>query len=580
MVCACIQELAKLRKSSIEAVDNTETFDSFKKYMHVSREIEDQLKEIIKSANAELNKCLIMLGGSTGDGKSHLISYLKNADEKNLLADYETYNDSTESDEPSLEFLEALAKQLEEFNDDNLDNGSSVKMIIAINLGIIGKFFDSKEGKNFTRLKDYVENNQILSSYSNEIGYKSGSIFQHISFADYQIFGISESGVYTEYLEKLLDKVFDVDEDGNEFYKTINNCVCGQKNKCPVFHNYQLLQDKKIQKYIINRIIQIVIEDKAIMSTRDVLNLLYDILVSENFSKQALIDDFSDETKYLMDYISWSAPTLINEYADISEKLRLLRRHDVFRYRTEEVDNRTMKFHSMENIEQEFRQGTKGTPYEQLADTTSIAVFGGIKPELKKQVYRFLVRLEDMNGGSVGNEHSSIFDEYVKNIFYQCTGNERKLAKFFDLAQNAILTWDGNFGDETICIDESNDMYWILEALMIENASLGVRPSSDEVLYRFSPELRVRFKSQFIADQDALETSVDFSLFELLCAMKNGYKPNVKDKNLHTDFISYIKRLTDLGNKGRRVIIQSKSGDMKRRYSFEKTTAGYKFKVI
>ena len=578
MSCVCVQCLAKLRKSSLEAVDNTESFDSFKKYMHITRDIEGQLKKVLKDVNKELSKCLVMLGGSTGDGKSHLISYLKNSDEDNLLEGYETYNDSTESDEPSLEFLEALAKQLEEFNDSNLENGHSIKMIIAINLGIIGKLFDSEQGKMFTKLKQYVEENHVLSDYSEEIGYKAGSIFQHVSFADYQIFSLSSEGICTDYLEKLFDKVFCEDEDKNEFFYSHKNCSCALINRCPVYHNYELLQNKEIQKYVINRIVQVIIEDKAIMSTRDVLNLIYDILVGRTFSEKKLKEDMASDVDYLKDYISWTTPMLLNEYDDVSDKLRLLKNHDVFCYRTEEIDNNSTRFHSMEDIGDEFKNCTEGTPYRILIDTTPISTFGGIKPDLKNQVYRFIVRLRNMNAISdlAFNER---FIEYIKNIYYQNSGDERKLARFYDMTKNAILFWDGHFDDDYLCIDDTNDKYWILEQLFIESAGINYPQKEGDNLQRFPLELKVRFESQLMPNIQPVETSIDYSLFELICDMEDGYKPSIRDKNLHTDFVSYINRLSELGNKGKRVIIQSKSGDEKK-FSFEKNTVGYRFKVI
>lgn len=45
--CKFSDELNRLRKSSSDSIDNTETFDDFKKYMHVTRTAEEDLKEIL-----------------------------------------------------------------------------------------------------------------------------------------------------------------------------------------------------------------------------------------------------------------------------------------------------------------------------------------------------------------------------------------------------------------------------------------------------------------------------------------------------------------------------------------------------
>ena len=41
-----IQELSKLKESSKEAVEGLNTFSKFKTYMHVNRDVQDELKEI------------------------------------------------------------------------------------------------------------------------------------------------------------------------------------------------------------------------------------------------------------------------------------------------------------------------------------------------------------------------------------------------------------------------------------------------------------------------------------------------------------------------------------------------------
>lgn len=83
--CKFTNELNRLRKSSSDSIDNVEKFDQFKRYMHVVRTAEEDLKEILRKINASGQKTLVLLCGSAGDGKSHLLSYLKNSDEEHLI---------------------------------------------------------------------------------------------------------------------------------------------------------------------------------------------------------------------------------------------------------------------------------------------------------------------------------------------------------------------------------------------------------------------------------------------------------------------------------------------------------------
>ena len=132
--CKFTNELNRLRKSSSDSIDNVEKFDGFKKYMHVIRTAEEDLKDILRKVNASGKKSLVLLCGSAGDGKSHLLSYLKNSDEEHLIENYTVFNDATESSAPSKTAIETLNDLLDTFKDRNLSQpGKNVILAIPIN---------------------------------------------------------------------------------------------------------------------------------------------------------------------------------------------------------------------------------------------------------------------------------------------------------------------------------------------------------------------------------------------------------------------------------------------------------------
>lgn len=149
MACNFISELSRLRKLSMESVENTASFDKFKKYLHVLRPVEVNLRTLLNRANSANKKTLILLCGSAGDGKSHLISYLRNADSEHLLDTFELYNDATESSAPLLTSIDTLAEKLAPFNDDNYLKDDGFKMILAINLGTLNNFIESEKARHF-----------------------------------------------------------------------------------------------------------------------------------------------------------------------------------------------------------------------------------------------------------------------------------------------------------------------------------------------------------------------------------------------------------------------------------------------
>lgn len=362
MSCKFIGQLSRLRKLSAESVENTNTFDLFKEYLHVERQVEIELRDLLRNINANQEKCLVLLCGSAGDGKSHLISYLKNSDDEGLLNNFEPYNDATESSEPTLTSIDTLAEKLSSFNDDNLDSNDGKKMIIAINLGTLNNFIDSEKGKNFRKLKHYVLNNGIFSGYGQSGGYQVGSVFQHVSFSDYQVFSLGSNGIETTFLDLLFKKVFQK-ESNNPFYTS----------------------------------------------------------------------------------------------------------YDILKTRSNESDVEATRFHSLENIKEVFEKATDNTPYHVLNNLTDISVLGGIKPDLKKIIYRFIARINDFGANRKDTTSQIRLREFIQYLYFQNSGNEKKLGELYKSTRRAILGWNGQFEDDYICIDDTNDQLWLLEQLQIKS---------------------------------------------------------------------------------------------------------------
>ena len=580
MACTFIEELSKLRKLSMESVENTASFAPFKQYLHVVRPVEDELRTLLRRVNRENKKCLVMLCGSAGDGKSHLMSYLRHADPEGLLNSFELYNDATESSAPELTSIDTLYEKLAPFNDENYQVDDGYKMILAINLGTLNNFIESDKGRAFTKLKQYVEDNEIFSSYTRKEVYISDSVFQHISFADYQVFTLKEDGVGAEFLSTLIGKVFSKTEE-NPFYQAYkNNDSCTLCQRCPVRHNYEFLSMPEHQQAVIKKIVEVVIKDKAIVSTRDILNLLYDIIVHPDFDYSDMCKCATSEVKYLTKYIKYSTPMLIYEYDDISPLLNCMRKHDVLKERQAEMDVAATRFHSLENIYEAFTEATSDTSYEHLNDITKIAVLGGIKPELKKLVYRFIVRTKEFKGEYQASTQKELLDEYIKYLYYQQSGKEKQLKKLYESTKKAIMNWDGQFDSDYICIDDSNERFWVIEQLLIQSAIYKSKAVEDDEVLRFSTNVKIRFKKSSGNDLETAEIDMDYALFEMISAMREGYRPTVQDKNKHADFVSFVQRLIEFGNKGTRIELLPKDHENEYRIIFEKNDFDYEFRVV
>lgn len=579
MYCDFVTKLRTLKKSSAESVDNALIENKFKKYMHVNRKVEDEFRDVISQVNANQNKCLVLLCGSAGDGKSHILSYLKHFDDSEILKEYELYNDATESEAPNMTAIDTLAKVLDAFSDANIGNGMEKKLIVAINIGTLINFVASEQGQRFKQLGEYVRTSGITSGTNIDSGYLQGSIFQYVSFSDYQVFTLKRDDVGTDFLEQLFDKIFS-ENDENPFYIAYKeNTTCAMATRCPVRMNYELLMNKNVQKAVIRRIIEVVIEDKAIVSTREVLNIIYELLVHPDFDYSTLCNVAPSDIQYLTQCVPWTTPMLLNEFEDISLLLDCIRKHDVLKYRHEQLDKDTTSFHAMDNIEEVFDTMTEGTPYESLSAITKVAVLGGIKPDLKRVVYKFLVRLLELTNVKE-TKQSKRFKEYVNYVYYNSCGCESELGKLYEMTKNAVMSWEGFFADGNICIDGTNEMYWLVEQISLEPCVYGLSETQKDEIHRFLPSIKLRFYNSSNAGAGSEEVVIDYSLFELMSDMEEGYRPTVQDKNHHADFDSFVRRVTDLGNKKSKVTIIAKN-NTNEKYLFEKDPFGkYTFKVV
>ena len=578
MTCSFINQLKKLRRLSGNSVDNTRTFNDFQKYLHVERMVETELKSLLREINQKKDKCLVLLCGSAGDGKSHLISYLKNVDSNQLLKDYITYDDASTSKKPNLTAVDTLDEELQAFNDKNLFNNDKTKIIIAINLGTLNNFIESEKGKNYTALKKYVINHDIFSGVIIPTSYVNESPFQHISFSDYQVFTLKKDGVGTDFLEAVFNKIFQSTED-NPFYQCYKeNVHCLHCKRCPVRHNYEFMADKEVQKSVIKKIIEIIVKDKVIVTTRDVLNLIYDILVHPNFDKN-LITIGVDDTVFLQNYITWTTPMLLNEFLDISGLLNSTKKYDLLKIRSLLIDEEATRVHTLESIGQMFSSSTEGTPYKSLLELTNISELGAIKPELKKVLYKFMVRLKGLRG-VYGKDCSTLrFEEFLKYLYYQNNNDEKKLGRLYDSTKKAVLNWNGEFADNSICIDDTNEKYWILEQLDFKHSLNQTIAKTDEQIDRFTPILKLYFKKVGENDINRVEINVDYSLYELILDMKEGYRPTIQDKNIHTEFSNVVKKLEELGNKSEKITILPKGYDKISKIVFEYNGFNYEFRV-
>ena len=570
--CKFIKELHRLRKSSSDSIDNVEKFDSFKKYMHVTRTVEEDLKSILRMVNESGKKTLVLLCGSAGDGKSHLLSYLKNSDEEQLISNYEIYNDATESNAPSMTAIQTLNVLLDSFKDCNL-NMPGKNVILAINLGVLSNFIESEFGKEFSMLRKYVESSNILTTQININDFDKESYFQHVSFSDYHMYSLTEKGIHAGYIEKIFEKVFCRTEE-NVFYNSfMNDCLsCPLAQKCPVKMNYEYLMKQRRQKYVAELLVKAIIQDKMILTTREILNFIYDILVSQNFSYTKFQKLLLDDAAYLKEFMKQITPALIFDSVDVTILINMLQKFDPLLLRTEKADLEAISYYVSSDVTNEIKEAFKLTPYEDIICNSGMIVKISNDKSLKSRLFNLIVRIQYIDSDDSEDE---IYKRYLSDLFMFNAGKSKKLGALYNMVEKGITQWCGSDEDGNLCLKEKNSVFSLYEKVKFKE-SIDHIPSSDETeeLQRFVPSVVTAFED---LDGEMIYLDIDYSLYELIYKLNQGYIQTADDRNNHADFISFVNRILQTGSLTETVSIVSPDG---KKASISKSMFGYKFKVV
>lgn len=565
-----IDELGRLKESSREAVEGLNRFSKFKEYMHIERDVQRELEDLIMQS-AESNKAqLILVCGSVGDGKSHIISYFKNR-YPDIIKKFRLHNDATESLEPSQTSMDTLNKVLDGFCDEKIET-SKEKIILAINLGTLNNFIDSKYSQRFTKLKEFVENNKILETTITESKFDSRRSIQFVNFCDYHLYTIKDGKIKSEYIKELLRKLTNKTEL-NCFYKSYKeNCSnCINSEKCPIKVNYELLGTEQVQDSIIQLIGQIIIKNKTIISTRALLNFLHDILISRSY-----IDLNSPTFKQKIgrlkpeEYINSLMPNILFSHKELSPIFESLNRLDPLNIRNEEIDDFIIKFNNSENLISFFNEyidypkGYLGDlektdfSYEQIANKLRIYL-------LKLFIRSYLL----CSKSDIFSLNDKIYDEFVNDLYYWNKGERDKLKGLYNFIKDGIIKWNGEADKNNINIfvGKNQIKYKVSEEIQFKADISNLPINSDSELVKFLSTMEIKFKSDRLEKSEAID--VDYSLYQLLKRVTNGYRPNKKDRNQFVKFIEFINKLEIAGSQDKSLLFTEKNRDNNRKYRLE-----------
>ena len=209
-----VNTLSRLRESSKTAVVSANFSDPYTMYMHVNRPVQEKFVSVLKNTYNTNHSELILLCGSVGDGKSHMLSYCKQTYPE-MMESFYVHNDSTASlyiDKPA---SYTLMKIMDAFTDKNIETSNS-KVILAINLGTLSNFLEADTENNFLLLKEYIDRAGILDDKQEK--QDDDRYFHCVNFADYHLYELSSKGISSQYIKGIFSKIVQQKSD-NIFYK-------------------------------------------------------------------------------------------------------------------------------------------------------------------------------------------------------------------------------------------------------------------------------------------------------------------------------------------------------------------------
>lgn len=534
-----LRELRRLKDSSQEAIENANQFSSFKDYLHVDRKIQLDLERILENNKNRRQGNLILLCGSVGDGKSHLLAYLKEK-KRHLIDEYTIFNDATESFSPNKNAMETLEEVLYNFSDEHIEN-STDKVILAINMGVLHNFINTNH-KEFTynRLYNFVEQSDLFSQ--NVITHFSDDTFDLLSFGDYHAYEITESGPKSSFYSSLFEKIFNTSNE-NPFYLGLKEDEVNQLQTM-VHENYKLLQNKFVQDQIVQLIIQVIVTKKLVISARTFLNFVADILIPDEVQNIKLLNEFN--------ILECSVPNLLFNRRERSSILQAMSQLDPIHRRSIYIDQLVVDLNTLtdwNNIIDEYITDYTSklwlTPFLNKSNLTGYSF---------NLFFESFIRITLLTNEAFSVNLANIsYNDYLKNLYYFNTGDKRRIKWFYDQIKLAIFKWKGSPKKGYIYLDKPSETYRLSQKLNLQPSIDHLKSNTEVVLDSFKTSIVIAYYDGSIENKLLLD--IDFPLYQLLTKVIEGYRPNKKDEEDAIQFVEFIEKLMEFGEKKKEMLI-------------------------
>lgn len=282
--------LSILSKSSPYAVktevenDENNTLDAVKKYLYLETEIEHDFVRNLENVRLN-NKKVIFLCGSSGDGKSEILTRYKK--HYNDVAHF--HLDATHSFGPNETAIQRLDKVFLDYEQGHQS------LVVGINTGMLGNY--SEEGER-QRFKDGIKDFISKSEQKDE--------FVFLDFEQYPKFKFNEHSYTSNFTEQLLHKI--TSENDNIIRQHYNAERALDQPDMVLCKNFELLAIPTIQSMVVEALFKARLMRDQFLTARSFLDFIYHLLANDSYISDNL---FTCTASEIMDKIADFDPALL-----------------------------------------------------------------------------------------------------------------------------------------------------------------------------------------------------------------------------------------------------------------------------
>ncbi|QIZ08497.1 DNA phosphorothioation-dependent restriction protein DptF [Priestia megaterium] len=560
-----LYQLNKLRESSQGAVEGFKGLSEFKQYLHVKRSIEEKLEAHVRESAYVSGSKLIFLCGSVGDGKSHLLAHLATKMPE-IMNRFKKHNDATESFNPRKNSLDTLAEVLDAFSDNNIDT-SDEKLILAINLGVLNNFIESHYAdQKYQKLKEFISSANVFEANTITIPLENEH-FVLVNFADYKTFELTVDGPVSSYLFELFQRITQQRED-NPFYQAYLKDKEELKVN-PLLINFEMFSGDSVQKQIIQLIIKTITKDKVIVSSRALLNFIYDILAP------ASVDEI--RTSDFIDMLPSLLPNLLFEGIEKSHFLRMLANHDPIHRRIKGLDEKLISLNNAGSYYMFFRDVIYDPAAQNWMNLLEpIEEVGLLDKDTKRELSELFIRSTFLYESHLQNAfQDNVYSNYMKYLYAYNTDKKPMLQNLYYEIEKAIYLWKGSPKNNYLYIDDEGSNIRIAEPLHLKKAPITIKNEKSDVVERFTPTLFLGFRCE--PQPIVHEVEIDLPLYGMVNRVLNGYRLNKKDREDSIQFIDFIEKLLPFGKQQEEILIRDNEHHLSFRLQFDADFEVYSF---